>query len=313
MSQRESMLNIEGLGLGGAQLSTDPTSRAFKLDCDAALLQFEKAQEWADLIRYLQRLQRTLNKYSQLPWIPDKVLVAKRLYQCLNPALPSGVHLKTLETVELIFSRIGPQRLARDLAFYSEGIFPLYRHASYSVRPVLLDLFERHYVPLGPKAVPCLPGLVLALLSAMEDVASDLFHRAVRLIDVAERTSVHETMGAIWGRLLHNATVRNPALSTCSCAFRSRRSPAAMPRSRAAWRRRRRWRRHRRRRAFFGSSAPMAGGRQVGRSSARGSSARMPVSRQDFCPDARGPSFARWSLLCSRATRWFVDSRSRCC
>ena len=156
------------------------------------------------------------------------MLVAKRLYQCLNPALPSGVHLKTLETVELIFSRIGPQRLARDLAFYSEGIFPLYRHASYSVRPVLLDLFERHYVPLGPKAVPCLPGLVLALLSAMEDVASDLFHRAVRLIDaLAERTSVHETMGAIWGRLLHNATVRNPALSYLLMRFPQPEKPSS--------------------------------------------------------------------------------------
>ena len=62
-------------------------------------------------------------------------------------------------------------------------LFPLYRLASYSVRPVLLDLFERYYVPLGPRAVPCLPGLVLALLSAMEDVGSEFFHRAVGLLD----------------------------------------------------------------------------------------------------------------------------------
>ena len=48
------------------------------------------AQEWADLIRYLQRLQRVLTKYSQLPIIPDKILVAKRLFQCLNSSLPSG-------------------------------------------------------------------------------------------------------------------------------------------------------------------------------------------------------------------------------
>ncbi len=96
-------------------------------------MRFERSSEWADLIHCLQQLQRVLNKYSSLPVIPDKVLVAKRLYQCLNPALPSGVHKKTLETIELIFSRIGPDRLARDLAFYSEGIFPLYRHASYQV------------------------------------------------------------------------------------------------------------------------------------------------------------------------------------
>jgi len=78
-------------------------------------------------------VQRILTKYSQLPVIPDKILVAKRLFQCLNSSLPSGVHLTTLQTYELIFSRIGSARLARDLAFYTEGIFTLYRHASYQV------------------------------------------------------------------------------------------------------------------------------------------------------------------------------------
>lgn len=156
----------------------------------AVLLQFERAQEWADLISHLKKLRHGLLKYAHLPWIPDKVLLAKRLYQCLHPALPSGVHLSTLETIELIFSRIGEHRLARDLAFYSEGIFPLYRHASYSVRPVLLDLFERHYVPLGSRAVPCLPGLVLALLSAMEDVGSEFYHRAVGSRDAQTQTQL---------------------------------------------------------------------------------------------------------------------------
>ena len=112
---------------------TNTRYRTFLNECDAACMRFERSSEWADLIHCLQQLQRVLNKYSSLPVIPDKVLVAKRLYQCLNPALPSGVHKKTLETIELIFSRIGPDRLARDLAFYSEGIFPLYRHASYQV------------------------------------------------------------------------------------------------------------------------------------------------------------------------------------
>ena len=176
-----------------------PRFRNFKNECDAACMRFERAQEWADLIHYLQQLQRILNKYSQLPIIPDKVLVAKRLYQCLHPALPSGVHKTTLETLELIFSRIGPNRLARDLAFYSEGIFPLYRHASYQVKPALLELFERYYLPLGPLAVPCLPGLVLALLTAMEDLGTDFYRRALRLLDqLALTTGVDVFMGAVW-------------------------------------------------------------------------------------------------------------------
>ena len=132
--------------LDDAALEADPKYRHFRDELAACLQQFERAQEWADLILYLQRLQKVLNRYDKLPIIPDKVVVAKRLYQCLNPALPSGVHEKTLETVELIFARIGQQRLARDLAFYSEGIFPFYRHASYQVRPRAAG--QRTSVPL---------------------------------------------------------------------------------------------------------------------------------------------------------------------
>ena len=94
-------------------LSSDPQYRQFKDEAAACLLQFERAQEWADLIRYLLRLQKILGKYDTLPIIPDKVLFAKRLYQCLNPALPAGVHEETLKTIEQIFARIGQHRLAR--------------------------------------------------------------------------------------------------------------------------------------------------------------------------------------------------------
>ena len=114
--------------------STDKSFRIFRKEITACLLQFERAQEWADLIRNLVRLQKVLNRHDKCAVVPDKVQLAKRLHQCLNPALPSGVHEKTLETLELVFARIGPHRLARDLAFYSEGIFALYRHASYQVR-----------------------------------------------------------------------------------------------------------------------------------------------------------------------------------
>ena len=241
-----------------AELEADPSFRRFKHECTACLQQFERAQEWADLIRYLLRLQKVLSRYEHLPIIPEKVLFAKRLYQCLNPALPSGVHEKTLETIELIFARIGQRRLARDLAFYSEGIFPLYRHASYQVKPKLLDLFERYYVPLGAFVVPCLPGLVLSLLSAMEDLGSEFYHRAVKLLDMlTESTPIHAIMGALWGRLLHNASVRYPAL-----AYLSMRFPVSSTLSNEA---------------TLTSTAAKAA-----------STGRLAVTRAQFCPDATG-------------------------
>jgi hypothetical protein len=50
------------------------------------------------------------------------VIIAKRLAQCLHPALPSGVHLKALETYDLIFKLVGAARLSNELFIYSAGL-----------------------------------------------------------------------------------------------------------------------------------------------------------------------------------------------
>ena len=61
----------------------------------------------------LNSISGALNKYQMqalqshppsLAVVPNKVIVAKRLAQCLNPTLPSGVHQKALEVYEYIFS-----------------------------------------------------------------------------------------------------------------------------------------------------------------------------------------------------------------
>ena len=255
--------SLESIEEADARMWRDKAFARFKSEAEAVLLHFERAQEWADLIADLLKLQRVLNKYPQFNVVPDKVLVAKRLYQCLNSALPAGVHLKTLETFELIFSRIGVERLARDLAFYSEGIFPLYRYAAFQVKPVLLDLFERHYVPLGPRVVPCLPGLVPALLLAMDDVGADrLSQRALSLLDaLASCTPIAAFMAAVWGCLLHNSAVRLQALHYITTRFPT---PGAD--------------------ADDGSG----GLGETSKGVATTSSARLAVPPELFCPDAEG-------------------------
>ena len=39
--------------------------------------------------------------------IAAKLTLAKRLAQCLNPALPSGLHQKALDTFDTVFSKMG--------------------------------------------------------------------------------------------------------------------------------------------------------------------------------------------------------------
>lgn len=56
--------------------------------------------------------------------LPRRLVISKRLAQCLHPALPSGVHLKALETYEIIFKIVGTKWLAKDLFLYRYESFP---------------------------------------------------------------------------------------------------------------------------------------------------------------------------------------------
>lgn len=64
-----------------------------------------------------------LSSYTKFPVIPRRIKISKRLAQCMHPALPSGVHLKALETYDIIFRCMGTNRLAGELFIYSAGKF----------------------------------------------------------------------------------------------------------------------------------------------------------------------------------------------
>ena len=112
---------------------------------------------------------QVLSSNIKYPVIPRRVTIGKRLAQCLHPALPSGVHLKVLETYDIIFKCIGTQRLAADLFTYGAGLFPLLGYAAMNVRPSLLSLYEAHFVALRQHIKPALTGLIMGLLPGLED------------------------------------------------------------------------------------------------------------------------------------------------
>lgn len=96
--------------------------------------------------------------------------------QCLHPALPAGVHMKALETYDIIFKTIGTRHLAEDLFIYCFGLFPLMGYAAMNIKPALLSLYETHLVSLGKALRPALSGLLLGLLPGLEE-GSEFFDR----------------------------------------------------------------------------------------------------------------------------------------
>lgn len=88
----------------------------------------------------------------QFKEIPRKLVVSKRLSQCLNPALPTGVHQRALDVYSHILAVLGvrgyiftschpysrhcaqSEGLHRDLALWSSGLFPFFEYAATSVK-----------------------------------------------------------------------------------------------------------------------------------------------------------------------------------
>ncbi|KAK7479632.1 hypothetical protein BaRGS_00029098 [Batillaria attramentaria] len=214
-----SMLTVEE-----CELLSDSKYRSYISQVEKALKSFEYTSEWADLISALGKLNKVLLNHLKYPVIPKKVTIGKRLAQCLHPALPSGVHLKALEAYDIIFKCIGTQRLAQDLFVYSAGLFPLLAHSAMSVKPVLLTVYEKHFVQLGRQIKPGLNGLLLGLLPGLEEGA-EFFDRTNTLLedfcDAAERPFFYT---GLWECIMNCPSVRLPAVTFLLNHFNKRRT-----------------------------------------------------------------------------------------
>jgi hypothetical protein len=116
--------------------------------------------------------------------IPSKATIAKRLSQCLDPTLATGVHTKTMEVYDSVFSIIGKDGLSRDLPLYLPGLAPTLSFASSLVRSPYLGVLERHFLELDPRALrPAMKSIILALLPGLEDETGDDFDRILKLLD----------------------------------------------------------------------------------------------------------------------------------
>ncbi|CAG9856404.1 unnamed protein product [Phyllotreta striolata] len=195
------------------ELMKDSKYRLYVAAIDKALKNFEYTSEWADLISALGKLNKVLLSYTKFPVIPRRIKISKRLAQCMHPALPSGVHLKALETYDIIFRCMGTNRIACELFIYSSGLFPLMGHAAMNIRPTLLTVYETHFVPLGYRLRPALSGFLSGILLGL-DTGTDHYDRTNLLLEnVCEGVEPPFFYTCIWQCVANNSHVRLPAVS----------------------------------------------------------------------------------------------------
>ncbi|KAJ5583270.1 hypothetical protein N7535_001890 [Penicillium sp. DV-2018c] len=215
----------------------DKNYRRYASSVERALSLFDNAlQEWADYISFLSRLLKALQTHPpDQSIVPHKVLVSKRLAQCLNPSLPSGVHQKALEVYTYIFGLIKLEGLSHDLPLYLPGLAPTLTFASLTVRPLFLSLVEGYLVDLEPWAIrPALKAIILALLPGLEEETSDDFEPTLRIInklrDAAskletQRTSEAGASGQYFWQCLFLASITNPSRRLGVLAYLNRHLP----------------------------------------------------------------------------------------
>ncbi|KAH7947870.1 hypothetical protein HPB52_016426 [Rhipicephalus sanguineus] len=184
------------------ELLGDPKYRAYVTAIDKALKSFDNTSEWADLISALGKLNKVISSHLKYQVVPRRLTISKRLAQCMHPALPSGVHLKALESYDLILRAVGPQRLGQELFLYGAGLFPLLAHAAMNVRPALLSLYETHFLPLGERLRPGLMG---------SSSASCRVWKRVRTTTKAVEKSYF--YGSLWKCVLCNPGIRQAAIN----------------------------------------------------------------------------------------------------
>ncbi|KAF4344763.1 dopey [Fusarium beomiforme] len=236
--QRRSQLGEEDYAI------KDKSYRKYAHGVDRALALFETAlEEWADYISFLNKLLKALQaRPKSINAIPSKATVAKRLSQCLNPSLPSGVHQKALELYNLVFSVIGKDGLSRDLPLYLPGLATVLSFASLSVRGPYLDLLEQNFLGIDSRSLrPAMKSIILALLPGLEDETSEDFDRTLRLIESfkhairpsygEEITSQHSSGDAFFWQCFFLASITSQSRRSGALAYLIRSLPPLGPRA----------------------------------------------------------------------------------
>ncbi|KAI8459463.1 Dopey, N-terminal-domain-containing protein [Phakopsora pachyrhizi] len=206
-------------------LASDPKYRKYSSLVERTLLSIDQVNEWADFITFLAKLLKTLQSHPQYPIIPHKLTVAKRLSQCLNPALPQGVHQRALDVYGYILTTIGSDGLRRDLQVWSTGLFPFFQYAATTVRPIVLGLFETFYLPLKAELRPAMKAFILALLPGLEEETGEHFERVCSLLDeLSGAVSLSFFLQNLWLVLITCPGYRISAIN-----FLNRRMPRLSP------------------------------------------------------------------------------------
>jgi hypothetical protein len=174
---------------------------------------FKSAAKWSDFMVLLRNLDETIKKYA-LPDVPLKKLLFKRLNQCLNPALPAGVHNKALETYKLIFETISGEKLVSDFNFLTLGLFTFSIHCRILVIDTFLNIVRDHIIPLGRRIERYCSSVLVGILPPLEFESGEYYAKALDILAAYKAHNAPEVFySSIWDVFLRDERLRISAIN----------------------------------------------------------------------------------------------------
>ncbi|KOH00987.1 Dop1p [Saccharomyces eubayanus] len=193
-------LPLKPLTIDSNNKQIDSKQKKFRANVERALERFDSVTEWADYIASLGTLLKALQSWSPKfqnvkYYVPSPYQVSRRLTSSLSPALPAGVHQKTLEVYTYIFEHIGLETLAAECNIWIPGILPLMTYASMSVRSHLIELYDSYILQLPQTTLRLLiRPLISSLLPGIDDESSDFLPLTLKLIETLQENLADDSL-----------------------------------------------------------------------------------------------------------------------
>ena len=179
------------------------------------------ASNWTDLLTFTKKIHEILSKKENdfnFNLITDKVILSKRLAQCLHPECPKGVHRVVIDIYDILFKNIlekNDGKLGENLSIFSSGIFPFFSYASLENKiEALKNIFQAHYLKLEQNELTlCLSGLLSSLIPGLDDNNEDLTKEIYKTLDdIKTKVKPGVFYGTFWSLLLRNRLLRPSAI-----------------------------------------------------------------------------------------------------
>lgn len=156
--------------------------KKYRAEVKKKLDAFRYAKEWSDFISLLSSVDTTIKAYKY-DFVPKTKMICKRLAQCLNPALPAGVHSKALETYAFVFGKFSREKLLTNFQIITFGFFSSASDIKTFSCKQYLDIIRKFILPLGRDLERYTMNVLIGLLPFLESETNEFFPEAVRILE----------------------------------------------------------------------------------------------------------------------------------